>query len=355
MKLPSLKLPTLKLPRRWLKRSLLSVGIVTSFAGLSVQAQPLIVEGALDQDVFQPVLDAFLASNPDIQMDYRDRSTLMADTLARTARPAPDVVISSAMPWQLALSNDGLAQPIDTEETRQWPAWAKWREEVFGFTFEPIVMAYRLDLAAAMKPPMTHQDMLTLLREHQEVLRGRVVTYSPQSSGIGDVLAQQDARYTPKMWDLVSAMGHAYVREATSSKAMLEGLSAGRYWLAYNVLGSYAMVWAQHHPEVIVQVPNDYSLVMMRTALVHRDAQHPVAGKRFVNFLLSKAGQSVMAGDTPLFSLRSDVIGPYTAQRLRDEVGDHLYPIPLDASLLAFVDPLRRAAFLKRWREQMKD
>jgi len=37
------------------------------------------------------------------------------------------------------------------------------------------------------------------------------------------------------------------------------------------------------------------------------------------------------------------------AQRLRDQVGDRLYPIPLNASVLAFVDPQRRQAFMARW------
>lgn len=321
--------------------------------GSAAHAETLIIEGALDRDVFEPVLALFQQNNPDITLDYRDRSTLMVDTFARTAKPAPDVVISSAMPWQLALSNEGFSQRVDTEESRQWPAWAKWREELFGFTFEPIVMAYRLDLAAAMEPPATHQDLLDLLLNHREELQGRVVTYSPLNSGIGDMLSQQDARYTPKMWDLVEAMGQVDAYEAGSSREMLEGLSSGKYWLAYNILGSYAMVWALHHPEVVVQVPNDYSLVMMRTAFVHREAQHPEAAFRFVDFLLSRQGQTVMAGETPLFSVRPDVVGPYTAQRLRDEVGDHLYPIPLNAALLALVDPLRRAAFLKRWQEAM--
>ncbi len=107
---------------------------------------------------------------------------------------------------------------------------------------------------------------------------------------------------------------------------MLEGLSEGRYWLGYNLLGSYAMVWAQEHPEVIVQVPQDYALVVMRTGFIHRDAPNPRAARAFMNFLLSRDGQRVLAAQTPLFSVRPDIIGPYTAQRLRDQVGDRLYP-----------------------------
>ncbi|MFC3284444.1 ABC transporter substrate-binding protein [Litchfieldella rifensis] len=310
---------------------------------------PLVVEAALDKDVVAPLLDAFEQAHPDIALDFRDRSTLQVDELVAEADPAPDVVISSAMPWQMARVNEGYARRLDSAEARGWPEWAKWRDEVFGFTFEPIVMAYRLDLSRHMMPPATHADLHTLLTEQLDLLRGRVTTYSPLRSGVGYTLFQQDARYTTRFWDLVAAMGNADAVLEANTRAMLEGISEGRYWLGYNLLGSYAMVWAQQHPEVIVQVPQDYSLVMMRMAFIHRDAPHPGAARAFLDFLLSRDGQRVIAGETPLFSVRPDVIGPYTAQRLRDQVGERLYPIPLNASLLAFVDPQRRDAFMARW------
>ncbi|MDT8880098.1 ABC transporter substrate-binding protein [Halomonas saccharevitans] len=346
------------MPRR-VSLSLSLLALLLAGAGVAAgqaraAATPLVVEAALDREVVAPLLDAFRAAHPEIALDFRDRSTLEVDALVAEADPAPDVVISSAMPWQMARVNQGHARRLDSPAARRWPAWAKWRDEVFGFTFEPIVMAYRLDLSRHMMPPQTHADLHTLLTTEQEVLDGRVTTYSPLKSGVGYTLYQQDARYTPRFWDLVAGMGRVDARLEGSTRAMLEGLSDGRYWLGYNLLGSYAMVWAQEHPEVIVQVPRDYSLVMMRMAFIHRDAPHPAAAEAFVDFLLGREGQRVLAGQTPLFSVRPDIVGPYTAARLRDQVGERLFPIPLNASLLAFVDPQRRAAFLERWRREFR-
>lgn len=337
--------------RRWLAGLLLAALMPPE--ALAQSRMPLVIEAALDRQVVAPLLEAFEHKYPDIALEYHDRSTLEVDRRAREVRPAPDVVISSAMPWQLARVNEGLAQPLDSAEARGWPAWAKWRDEVFGFTFEPIVTVYRLDLARHMIPPATHADLQTILTSHQEHLRGRVTTYSPGRSGVGYTLFQQDARYSPRFWDLVAAMGAAEVSLEDNTQAMLDGLSAGKYWVGYNLLGSYAMHWAQTHPELIVQVPQDYALVMMRMAFVHRDAPHPTAARRFVSFLLGAEGQRILAGSTPLFSVLPEVIGPYTAQRLRDQVGERLYPIPINASLLAFVDQLRRDAFMARWNREI--
>lgn len=324
-----------------------------SLAAPVATATPLVVEAALDRRVVAPLLDAFRAAYPDIALEFRDRSTLEVNAQVAGDGPAPDVVISSAMPWQMARVNEGYARRLDSTEARQWPDWAKWRDEVFGFTFEPIVMAYRLDLARRMMPPATHADLNALLTSKRDILRGKVTTYSPSRSGVGYTLFQQDARYSPRFWDLVAAMGAAEVSLEATTQTMLDGLTSGKYWVGYNLLGSYAMRWAQTHPELIVQVPQDYALVMMRMAFVHRDAPHPAAAKTFVSFLLGVEGQRILAGSTPLFSVLPEVIGPYTAQRLRDQVGERLYPIPIDASLLAFVDPLRRAAFMARWNREI--
>lgn len=337
----------------WSRLTLL-IALLSSPA-VQAESHPLLrIEAALDRDVVAPLLAAFEQAHPEIELSYQDRSTLAVDEIARHANPAPDVVISSAMPWQMARVNEGLAQPLDSEAARNWPSWAQWRNEVFGFTFEPIVTVYRLELARYVKPPATHADLHTLLAQHSSLLRGKVTTYSPLGSGIGYTLLQQDARYSPRFWDLVAAMGAADVQLANSTRDMLEGLSDGRYWVGYNLLGSYAMHWAQSHPDIIVQIPQDYALVMMRMAFIHRDAPHAAAARQFMDFLLSADGQRVLAGRTPLFSVLPDVSGPYTAQRLHDQVGEHLYPIPIDASLLAFVDPLRRDAFMQRWNREIQ-
>lgn len=338
--------------RKWLTTCLLFWLLPT--LAIAQARTPLEVEAALDRQVVAPLLEAFERAHPEIDLSYHDRSTLDVDEKARGAKPAPDVVISSAMPWQMARVNEGLAQPVDSDAARNWPEWAKWRNEVFGFTFEPIVTVYRLDLARHMMPPTTHADLHTLLENHQDLLRGRVTTYSPSKSGVGYTLFQQDARYSPRFWDLVAAMGAAGVSLENNTRDMLEGLTDGTYWVGYNLLGSYAMHWARSHPDLIVQIPQDYALVMMRMAFVHRDAPHPVAARIFVDFLLSIEGQKTLAGSTPLFSVLPDVIGPYTAQRLRDQVGERLYPIPIDASLLAFVDPMRRKAFMDRWNREIQ-
>jgi len=329
------------------------IGMVSLIQPAMASAAPpqarLVIEAAMDRQVAAPLLAAFSRRYPDVELDYRDRSSMAVNALAQQADAQADIILSSAMPWQVALVNQGLAQRLDSDEARQWPEWAKWRDEVFAFTFEPIVMAYRLDLAARMLPPVSHADVLNLLTEHAETLAGRVVAYSPSRSALGYALYLQDSRYSGRFWKLVTALGRVDATLETSTQRMLEGLSDGRYWLGYNLLGSYALQWAQTHPDIIVQMPSDYALISMRTAFIHRDAPHPEQARAFINFLIGREGQHVVAGETPLYSIRDDITGPFTAQSLRDQVGQRLYPQPLDASSLSMLDNARRNDFLARW------
>lgn len=51
--------------------------------------EKLVIEAALDRHIFEPVLAAFSAENPQIELDYRDRSTLEVDQRARDPDSPP--------------------------------------------------------------------------------------------------------------------------------------------------------------------------------------------------------------------------------------------------------------------------
>ncbi|WP_037333016.1 ABC transporter substrate-binding protein [Salinisphaera hydrothermalis] len=325
-------------------------------ASSSKSRTPLIVVAALDRSAIQPVLDAFSATHPSISLNYQDLSTREVNRRIRDSDNPPDVVISSAMPSQMSQVNAGYAQALSTRETRAWPARAKWRDEVFGFTFEPVVFAYRRDLANRMSPPQSHGALYRALQVPDSPLaNGHMALYDPARSDVGYALYQADAGYTARFWQLVSAMGKAQAVQVGTTRTMLEGLSSGRFVFAYNLIGSYALRWAKTHPEIVVRFPRDYTLVLSRMVFVHRQARHLHAAVQFVDFLLSHAGQKILANDTPLFSRRKDVSGPYSAWRLRAEVGDHLFPIPIDAGLMAISDPQKRRTFLRRWQREYQD
>ncbi|MFM9269121.1 ABC transporter substrate-binding protein [Halomonas elongata] len=316
--------------------------------------EPLIVQGALDVANVRPLLDDFHRRHPHIELTYRNLDTLPLYRRFLAEPDEADVLISSAMPWQYRLVNDGHARSLDTPAAHDWPAWARWRRELFAFTFEPIVMVVRRELVERYGRPDSHADLLATLRDHRDDLRGRVVTYDPERSGAGYTYAIEESRLSPRYWDLVTALGDVDTSLVDTTGEMLEGLASGRYWIGYNLLGSYARRVVDANPDLEMVVPDDYTLVIQRLAFMPRQAPHPRNARRFLDYLISETGQGVIANQTALGAIHPELSGPGTADAWHAEHSNALRPLSLGPGLLATLDNLKRQALLTRWRREFE-
>lgn len=328
------------------------------FSGSATPTEPLeqlTVHGALDIPQIRPLLEDFHHRNPFVTLTYRNLTTLELNQRFLAAEtPSADVLISSAMPWQYRLANDGHGQTLSGPLADTWPEWARWRHELFAVTFEPIVMVYRQELEEGFGAPQSHDELLSLLEQHGDTLRGRVVTYDPAKSGAGYSYAVEEARLSPRYWELVAALGSADAVLEETTGAMLKGLEEGKYWLGYNLLGSYARDVVDADPALKMVIPKDYALVTQRLVLIPTRAPHPTAAKRFVNYLLSEHGQRVLAERTALGAVHPALEGPGTANDLKSRLGEALRPIRLSPALLATLDDLKRRALLARWQREFR-
>lgn len=315
----------------------------------------LVIYGATDLWATRYLIKDFRALYPRLEVDYQEVSSLdlyhrfLEETKA--GRPTADVLWSSAMDLQVKLVNDGYAQAYDSPEIPHLPPWAVWKNEAFGTTFEPVGFAYNTRRIAPHEVPRSHGDLARLLAGAPERFKGKVITYDLERSGLGFLFAAQDARITQQFWELARALGQAETRMNLSSAEMLESVASGQSLIAYNLLGSYAHSGTD--PAVGLVYPRDYTLVVSRIAFVSRNAPHPHAARLWLDYLLSKRGQTVLAQQAGLFALRADVEGERTAAALRRALGTSLMPVAIGPSLMAYLDRRKRQDFLERWRKAL--
>ncbi|NAW35128.1 ABC transporter substrate-binding protein [Halomonas alimentaria] len=317
-------------------------------------ARPLVIHAALDLPQARPLLEDFHRRHPGIDLIYRNLTTLELHERFLDHPDEVDVLISSAMPWQFALANDGHARPLDSPHLEAWPAWARWRDELIAFTFEPIVMVIHRELADIAEPPRNHAELLALLNTHRQALAGRVASYDPVRSGAGYAYAMQESQLSPRYWDLVAALGGVEAELVETTGAMLDGLKEGRFLIGYNLLGSYAAPGVAAAPDLEMIIPDDYALVSQRLALVPRQAPNPQSAELFMDYLLSLEGQRTLAEETSLGAIHPALTGPGTATQLRERLGDALRPPGLGPGLLAGLDRLKRQALLARWQREFR-
>lgn len=317
------------------------------------------VYSSLDIAVAAPLIDAFQTDNPRLRLVYHDMQTL--DIYERVLRETDadaetaDLVISSAMDLQMKLANDGYARRMGLANAAGWPGWANWRDTVFALTYEPAVMIYHKPSFDEAEVPRTRAALDALLRRTDDAFFGRVATYDIERAGVGFLFLARDAEHHRDVWRLVRSLGAAGVKLYSNSSAILERVADGRFAVGYNILGSYATAWAERHPDLGIILPTDYTVVMSRLALVPEAAANPDLGGRFLDFLMSRRGQDVMARDAKLPALHPLVSGPNTAAALRADVGAQLRPIAVSPGLLVYLDQVKRARFIDRWNRALRD
>ncbi len=314
----------------------------------------LVIYGATDSKAAQPLVKDFNLLYPGITVEYNDMNSTevynrFISEVAAGGNTA-DLMWSSAMDLQMRLASDGYALKYKSVEAAKIPGWAMWDDQAYGTTFEPAAMVYNKRLLDPKEVPQTHADFAKLIV--QPKFKDKVTTYDIEKSGVGFMFMTQDARENPKFLELQNAFGEAKVRVQSSTGTMMERISSGENLIGYNVLGSYALVRAKTDPSIGVALPKDYTLILSRVQFINKNAKNVNAAKLWLDYLLSKRGQTIIANDSKLFAIRSDVTGETTSAELIKVIGAaNVKPVPVHPIILQFLGPAKRMAFLKQWKE----
>lgn len=339
--------------RRAFAAAIATLGAPTTMRAGAAERQRVRVFATTDRPLVQSLIDDFERRHPTLQVDYHELGSAALFERVQASRTAdgegPDVVWSSAMDLQIKLVNDGHAARHVSTHAGSLPRWAVWKHEAYGTGPEPVGMVVRDELAPAAELPRTHAALARFLAAQGAGLRGRVATYDIARAGLGYLLAAQDLIANPRHWDLVQALGQAAATQHADTRGMLERLADGRALLAYNVLGSYAEPFVRRHPGLRMVYFEDYTLVATRVAFLARQAPNAAGGRRWLDHLLSVAGQQALARDGGLHPIRTDVAAPGGATPPGPPTGAPLRPITLGPGLLAHLDQSKRAAILRRW------
>jgi two-component system, OmpR family, sensor histidine kinase TctE len=316
-----------------------------------VEQERLRIAAATDQEVIKPLIVGFQQLHPEIAIDYVEMNTIEVydAVLSENRDRYPDLVISSAADLQVKLVNDGYSQPHISSATRALPDWANWRDEVFGFTFEPGVIVYNRTLVPETEVPRSRDDIIRLLRGNMKRFHRRVATYDISASGIGYLFATQDSVMFSQFWQLVATLGNAQARLAGNTEDMLNMIERGEVLIAYNALGSYAQARVMTGAPIGIVLPEDYTLVMSRTAMIPRRSPQPHLAGRFIDYLLSREGQEAIATRSTLYAISPEITSKASASAVRAEAVGPLVPIALSPSLMVFLDALKRQQFLRQW------
>jgi len=322
-------------------------------APLETASVVLSIDGSTDTNVFAPILEMFARRIPDLAIRYREITTnelyQLAESGCSGGETAADLVVSSSIDQQVKLANDGCAQPNHSGQVKALPSWAKWRDEVVGLTYEPAVIVYNRDLVSPSEVPQSRFDLIDLLRPADNPYTGRIATYDIERSGVGYLFAFVDAQQATTFGRLIEAFGRNKVVATCCSAEIIDAVASGRFLIAYNMLGSYALARAAEDRRIGVVAPTDYTLILARAALIPKRAKNPELARQFIDFALSDAGRRSLSESGLIVSFDEAGGGPAA---LSGAVPT-LRPIALSPALLIGLDRQTRDNFLRQWRSSL--
>ena len=313
----------------------------------------VVVYSTTDTKAAGPLIQGFEAEYPGVKVEYNDMNSteLYNRYISEQAAggTSGDVVWSSSMDTALKLATD-YAQEYASPEQGQLPKWAVWKEKAYGTTYEPVVFIYNKRLIPQGDVPNSHAALAKLIASQTDKFKKKVTTYDIEKSGLGFMLSVQDFKADPNYFATLAEVAKGGLAVQSSTGTMMERVSSGENLIGFNILGSYAEARAKTDPSLGISYPKDYTLVLSRVSFISKEAANANAAKLWLNYVLSEKGQSILASQADIPSIRNDIEGKNDIEGMTKMLGNALKPIPVDESLLEYLQPTKRLDYIKQWR-----
>ncbi len=299
----------------------------------------------------EPLLAGFAARHPGIEVEFVDgiSGTLHQRYLDAQVkgRGEVDVLWSSAMDLQMDLVQSGHARVCAGAAGPGFPAWANYRDMAFATTLEPLVTLVNRDLLDPATAAGSLAEITAVLRAAPQGLRDKLACYDIGNNGLGFLALLHESADEGVFEAFMRALAAARPRTHGSNPPLVEEVASGRAALAYHVLGAFALRALRAHAVLAIAPTAAAQTAVSRIAFVPVSAPHPVAGRMFLEYLLSVEGQEKL-GDSELFPLRAaDAMPPQLGRAVRA-------PIAIDKGFDALLDTQRRDRLTERWRSALE-
>lgn len=313
----------------------------------------VVIYSTTDTKAAGPLIKGFETLYPGIKVEYNymNSTELYNRYISEQASGSGsgDVVWSSSMDTALKLATDYAAE-YDSPEADKLPEWSIWQHKAYGTTYEPVVFIYNKRLIAENSVPDSHTALAKLIAGDADKFKNKVTTYDIEKSGLGFMLAVEDSKADANYFKNLNGMAKGGLTVQSSTGTMMERVSSGENLIGFNILGSYAEARAKNDPTLGISYPKDYILVLSRVSFISDSAEHANAAKLWLDYVLSEKGQSILATQADIPSLRHDVEGNNDIDGMTKKLGNALKPIPVSDSLLDYLEQKKRLDFIKQWR-----
>lgn len=290
-----------------------------AFAPSAARAADLVLYTSQPNSDAQQTVDAFEAANPGIKVEWvRDGTTKIMAKLGaefEAGNPAPDVLLIADTATMAQLKRDGRLMDYKSPEAAKFDP-ALYDKDGAWYSTKMITTGIVYNTAAKMKP----ESWKDLARPEAKNL---VAMPSPLTSGAALIHTASLVGLDGFGWDYFKALAANGAQASGGNGGVFKAVASGEK--AYGIIVDYLPIRekAKGAPVEFVFPKEGVSAVTEPVAIL-KTARHAEAARKFVDFVLSRKGQELVAkmGYIPG---RADIALPegYPSR-------DQIRPIPLD-------------------------
>jgi iron(III) transport system substrate-binding protein len=267
----------------------------------------VVVYGGKDDSQVAALLDAFNAAYPDIKAEYQrvrvSELTVRMDQELGSDKVSADVLFTTAADWLAAKAAAGELSPPEGPGRDRWPE-DRYADGIAQVTTDAVVLEYNTKVVH--ERPTAWDSLIDQpfgLKDNTAQLIGALYDYL-ETDNPG--LLERYAAAKPRVFD-------------QTEPAILSGEIA---WAPWGQVSTVELQKAQGAPVDWV-IPDSGTIAIPQSAVALRRGPHPAAGQVFLDFMMSRAGQAAINGNSLGISLVDDDIPT---------------SLKVDPALLTFVD-----------------
>lgn len=279
----------------------LSLAAALMLSGAAVQAQSLTFYTAGPGGLADALAEAFTAETG-IAVDVFQGTTgqIMARLEAEEANPQADVVVSASWGSAVDMHDRGLLMDYLSPNADMVPDYLK-HSHYAAQGISALAIAWNTQ--SGTPRPNEWADLT------DEVYRDLVTMPDPAQSGSAfDLVAGLEVSMGEGVWDLLGALAENQMIVPGPNAAALNPVLQGAKAVVFGAVDYISYAQAADGETIDVIVPESGTVIAPRPMMILETTQNADAAKAFVDFVLSEAGQTLVA-ETYLMPARTDVEG----------------------------------------------
>ncbi len=265
-------------------------------AGQAVSGRLVIYSGR-SEPLLQPVIDAFRAQNPDVEVLLKagSNSEVANALIEEQANPQADVFVTTELFTVQSLAQKGIFEPYRPAGAEQIPAEFRGPEDAWiGLTRRARVIMYNTELVSAEELPTSIFDLTDPKWKGKIAAAGSTNgSMQAQIAALRQLLGEEKT----EAWlqglianDVTFFGGHTDVRKAVGTGEFALGLVNHYYYYLQQAEGSpVGIIFPDQGEGQIGLITN------ATAAAVVKGAPNPAAAQAFMDFLVSPEGQKLFA------------------------------------------------------------